>query len=1004
MKRRSFLSLIGISSLLRMPLWGQAVGDAPAQARGPPVLKYARPEYGRIVLSFTPIKDATSYSVRYRESGGSAVTVEGVLVTDYSIQGLKNGSQYNISVAASGPGGQTPFSNESAATPTEEPDWGSLAEAFQGSNPTRTSCPFWMIRGNETDDELRQYLEVVHKFGFEGVTLHPYDFKGFLEENNWRQWRTIVEHARKLGLTVWEQDDKDYPCGYAAGKAVAINSEYARWEVTVAHRSSHRGPKALNLTISEILPAKRRLVAIVAAGPNDRLDDLSDGVTGGQLHWDVPAGDWEIFVHAAWQPGLVNATAYPDLVRGERRGYIDPLSPGATDLFVKLVLDDTCKAIGFDEVGRTWKGFYIDEPGFYSSGATLGTPDVGYPYTPDLLVRFQERYGYSLRPYLPLLWTERGAKTSQVRYDYMDLVSSEYARLFIGSQTRYAQSHGIQINGHVREDLPYQLGGGTGSNFRTLEAFSMGGLDHIFDQWYAPDEDVYWRQAKMASSISHYLETPMDEAMVEHFAATGWRTGLTEMKAMMDWTTTRGLSRIVPCGIDTADPPCWEDAPEFWLHGKNPLAPYFHAYQVAANRGTMLIRGGRHVAKAIVLDTAESRWTGGGEDGWKTAKALSQAHFDYDLVSYGVFTDSGRCHLEGSKIRLGRESYEFVFVPVVNTIPLTVLQRLLEFYEAGGTVICVGPTMSMNWDPTFKKVEYIANLPLKSADGRHDSEVKDLVARLWGDRASGRGHAHLISYKDIGTFLYGLEGAHDVWIDPNLANLQYYHRRLSGRDVYFLNNEGDTLTITVHLRGAKGIPELWDLSTGSIRQAPHYSENKDSLSVKLHLDRYESVFVIVNPSAKPQPHIVASDADEAIRNVDGGIILRKYAPGSVHYTTAEGKTAETRSAGSGEILALREAWSRTPVEGNGAVYKCRFDWPQDAAPSARLVVEDMTQMIWVKLNGKDVGSRFSYPFHFELGSALRPGPNELELRHVERHTFTSRLGKVTVVPYNEFRI
>jgi hypothetical protein len=72
--------------------------------------------------------------------------------------------------------------------------------------------------------------------------------------------------------------------------------------------------------------------------------------------------------------------------------------------------------------------------------------------------------------------------------------------------------------------------------------------------------------------------------------------------------------------------------------------------------------------------------------------------------------------------------------------------------------------------------------------------------------------------------------------------------------------------------------------------------------------------------------------------------------------------------------------------------------------SARLVVEGMTQVIEAKLNGRDLGLRFAYPFSFELGGALRAGPNELELRHVERYTFTSRLGNIKVVPYYEFRV
>jgi hypothetical protein len=934
--------------------------------------------------------------------------IKGVTVTDYSVQGLKNGIQYVFSVAAMGPRGTTVYSNELASTPAEEPDWISRAGAFSGPNPTRTSCPFWMVHGTESDDELRDFMEVIHKFGFEGVTLHPYDFKGFLEETNWKQWRVIVAAARKLGLTVWEQDDQDYPCGYAAGKVVASNKEFARWEITMPHSEKHKGPGPISLAMDALLPAKQRLVAVVAAGPENRFVDLTTRVANGRLNWDVPEGEWEIFVHGAWQPGIDGPAGYPDLVRGEVRGYIDPLSEAATDFYVQLVLDGTCRAIGYEEVGRTWKGFYIDEPGFYSSGQMVGDLGGGFPYTPDLLARFQKRYGYSLRPYLPLLWVARGTETSHVRHDYMDFVSSEYARLFIGSQTRYSQAHGIQINGHVREDLPFQLGGGTGSNFRTLEAYSMGGFDHIFDQWYTPEDDVYWRQAKMASSISHYQETPQDEAMVEHFAATGWRTGLTEMKAMMDWTTCRGLSRIVPCGLDTQDPPVWEDAPEFWLHGKNPLAPYFHLYQIAANRQTMMIRGGRHVAKAIVLDTAESAWVGEAEELWKSDKALSQAHFDYDNVSYGVFADPQRCRIEGKRIYLGREDYEYVFLPNVDAIPVGVLRRLREFYEAGGTVVILGPGLRTEGDPSGEKIQLVTRLPIRSADGRQDDEVKDLVARLWGERTSGQGHAHLVEYKDVINFLYSLN-AHDVWIDPNLPLLQYYHRRLAGREVYFFNNEGEAVVTTVRLRAAKGVPELWDPVSGRISQSPCYDQDDDGAAVRIELARYESVFVVLRPSAQPQSHLQTCDADEVSRGTGGEITVKKYSPGTVQCAVvrsndvARNKTLVTPSEPL-LSMALREGWSSGLAESGGVLYKCQFEWPQKSVLSAGLVIEGMTQVIEAKLNGKDLGLRFAYPFRFELGGALRTGPNELELRHVERYSFKSHLGNIKIVPYYEFRV
>ena len=1003
MKRRSFISLLGAVPLMRMQLWGEEAGGAPAREWGPPVLKAARAEHLRVILSFTPVDGATSYQVRYGSAGGATATLEGVLVTDYAVLGLKNGTEYQFSVAATGPQGTTGFSNELKATPTSEMDWKSLAEGFAGLNPTRSTCPFWMVHGDESDEELRQFMEVAYRFGFEGVTLHPYNFQGFLEDGMWKRWRVILEQARKLGLVVWQQDDKNYASGYAAGKVVAKDRRLARWEVALPHREHHRGPKPLTLDVNAVLPAKHHLVGVSAFGPGHRIEDLSELVSNGQLHWEVPAGDWGIFVTAAWQPGMDNPRGYPDLAYGEVRGYIDPLSPEATDRYVETIYGATLKELGADLNG-VWKGWFIDEPSVYSSAHNFGELGNSYPYTPDLVARCRERYGYSMRPLLPLLWVEYGPSTVRLRRDYLDFVSGEFARLFIGKITQFCEAHGLQLTGHALEYPSPPLAGSGGNAVRTVEALSMGGFDSILDQWYLPEEDVYWRQTKMASSISHYKQTPQDEAMVEHFAGTGWRTGLTEMKAMMDWTTTRGLNHIVSCGLDTADPPVWEDAPEFWLHGKSPLAPYFRAFQVMANRETMMIRGGRHVAKAIILDNAESRWVGPAEEPERPSKALSQAHFDYDIVSYDYFVDPARCRFEDKRVHLGREDYEVVVLPGADAVPEGVMRRLLEFYEGGGTVISVGPGQTFGFTPTLEGVQLIwPRVPVRSTDGQHDAEVKELVDRLWGSRASGRGRAYLTTYKDIKNLLYSLD-AHDVWIDPNLEMLQYYHRRLSGRDLYFFNNEGEAVHTTVSLRGAKGVPEFWDPVTASISQAPCYATDTEGLHLRLDLERYESVFVVINPDVQPAPHLTSTDADEVRRGERGQMVLKKYSPGTVQYSLARpgGTSEEKRRAVPGKefaSLTLREGWSRTPTGINGAVYKTRFDWPTDAPLTAMLVIDGMTQAIRAKLNGKDLGLCFTYPFRFDLGEALQRGSNELELEHTERHTFTSKLGTICVVPY-----
>ena len=131
---------------------------------------------------------------------GAATTLAGVLVTDYAVLGLKNGTEYRFRVAAVGPGGTTAFANERSASPTAQMDWKNLGEAFAGPNPPRSYCPCWILHRNESDEELRQFMAVAYRFGFEGLTLHPYDYQGFLEEGRWKRWRVILDQARKWGL------------------------------------------------------------------------------------------------------------------------------------------------------------------------------------------------------------------------------------------------------------------------------------------------------------------------------------------------------------------------------------------------------------------------------------------------------------------------------------------------------------------------------------------------------------------------------------------------------------------------------------------------------------------------------------------------------------------------------------------------------------------------------------------------------------------------------------
>jgi hypothetical protein len=98
-------------------------------------------------------------------------------------------------------------------------------------------------------------------------------------------------------------------------------------------------------------------------------------------------------------------------------------------------------------------------------------------------------------------------------------------------------------------------------------------------------------------------------------------------------------------------------------------------------------------------------------------KTLRQAHYDYDFVSYRVFTDTARCRFEDGQVPLGNENYRWVVLPGVDAIPLPVIERLLEFSEHGGRVLTISAEARLD-GPTL---QIAPRLPYRSADGGSDA-------------------------------------------------------------------------------------------------------------------------------------------------------------------------------------------------------------------------------------------------------------------------------------------
>jgi hypothetical protein len=718
-----------------------------------------------------------------------------------------------------------------------------------------------------------------------------------------------------LGLIVWQQDDLNYPSGFAAGRVVAAHPELGRTNLVEAAKIDLTGPKnGFSLDIQSLLKDREFLVAVSAFSENGEPVDLTDRVVQGKLTWDVPAGKWRLFVTKS-VPSEPLWTAGPGPMP-----MVDFMNPKAVDAFIQTIYQATYDQLG-SEFGRTFKGFFSDE-----------APVMFTQYTPDFLERFEKAKGYSLRPYLPCLLNDLSKIDRKVRVDYRDFIREQNTTVFYGRSRKWCNEHGIQLIGHVIEDHQQDM--------RRLECLDFPGMDEVSDQWYQPSQDVYWRIARMVSSVAHYGGSRNDIALIEHFAATGWQTGLTEMKRMMDWSTVMGLNQIVPCGLATQDPPDWEVTPEFWLHGKNPQWPYFPAYQAAANRMTMLMRGGRHVAPAIMLDDTESRWPSqpltskidhSNDDLWKSCRAVNLAHVDFDLIPYYVFSDAARTCFDKATIRIGKEDYKAVILTGVDSIPAAVAERLREFYDAGGIVVALN------------------HVPTNSVNGQEDDRVRAAVDAIWGKTASGRGKSAVVKDDDLTICLTSLN-VPDVVVDPALKSLLYYHRRLHGKDLYFfVNTAQEPIDTTVELHGVGPAASRWDPSNGEISDLPCISPQAGVTTFPLTLGEYESVFVVVEQSKNPA---TAAPSPKLVRQIE-----------------------------------VKNPWTvKNEVDENhrlfSTVAKLPDDWPVHSPASLEL--HGATEILSVTLNGKPVGMRFCAPYRFDISELLVPGDNRLEVLRVGR--------------------
>lgn len=466
----------------------------------------------------------------------------------------------------------------------------------------------------------------------------------FGEQSWYTRVGKILAYARKLNMQVWLLDDRSFPTGSANGK---MNSKYphlrAKQLKCVAIDVTLNGNQSLVLTGVKNQDSDKIVYAFMS-GENQ---EIELNVKGDERIIALPQlkGLFRVYF-------LIQTEDCP-----ERDGYIDMINPESTEILIKEVYEPHYNHFK-DYFGSTFMGYFSDEPRFcnginwhYSTPLSmydynLGKINAGYPISKAVLDKLQDK-GYSKKDLISL-FIDYDAKTKDIRADYMDIITDEYSKNFVGKLSNWCKQRNVSYSGHVIEDMGVHLtsGCGAGHYFKAMKGADYAAIDVVLHQikpYYNAKKSLSpveggvvdgrffnYTLAKLASSCAVQSDTAKGKSFCEIFGAYGWGESLDDMLYLVNHIAVRGINHFIPhaFSMDLYDKDC---PPYFFGQGKNPS---YNGYKKLFDYMNFLSNFSYNsYARVAVLYNADSVWCG---DEYlsidKVAESLFENQIEFDFI------------------------------------------------------------------------------------------------------------------------------------------------------------------------------------------------------------------------------------------------------------------------------------------------------------------------------------------------------------------------------------
>ncbi len=771
----------------------------------------------------------------------------------------------------------------------------SLEDRF--ADPPASSRMLKIIHGWPDDAQAQDALiRTLAQQGFGGVVCNVSFTEYLRSEPRWAAFVRAVNEARKAGMSMWLYDEKGYPSGSADGLTLEGHPEYEAQGLLIADVIAE-GDK-VELTV----PPGKLLLAAAIPLDADRLDTAHMTrltPTGGKVIWQPQAGRRHVM--AITEDRIYEGTHAANSF-GDRLPYIDLLAPEPTARFLEVTHDAYARRLGTN-LGKHFVSTFTDEPSLMSMFLRR-MPYRVLPWSPVLAREFRSRRGYDITERLALLVAGNDAVAMKTRYDFWLTVGELVSDSFFGQIQRWCGKHGLRSGGHLlfEENLSYHapLYGDFMACARRLDAPSIDCLTSI------PSE-VPWFIARMMGSVADLEGRTVTMCETSDFSQTYRAQGDTRPVRVVTEAEIRGTcNRLMLGGITTITS---------YYTFRDLTGEQIRRINAYIGRCSAMLAGGHQVADIAVVYPIESVWARFRPSRYMTtespeavaiertfrrvSEALYGARRDFTCVDSKAIMDA---RVEKGALVHGKLRWRVVVLPDADTLPMAAWKKLDAFIKGGGVLISVGAR------PANSESEFPASDVVKMAQAIF-GDAGGIAIRPVG--ASGIGvHVPAGSEHMLGALLDRII-APAVTMTDQSAPIRVTHRRIGGREVFFVINDGATAWSGQVTVCASGPGEVWDPLSGERRKAA----GPEGIAVSLQ--PYAGVALTFQKSAEPRRRALAPGDIPAVTK-------RTLTPSGVTHAAGRHVAAIVRQAG--------DAWEVVGTLNKGDVdtflfAMMRFDQP-----------------------------------------------------------------------------